>query len=107
MRTTTFILALMAMFTLSASKVNLIKNGDFAEGGYDAPCVRAVIEMVWRTHASLAILPFQDMCGFGKDTRMNIPGVPEANWRYRATQEVIDGVDLNYFQKINRLFGRA
>ena len=33
MRTTTFILALMAMFTLSASEVNLIKNGDFAEGG--------------------------------------------------------------------------
>ena len=33
MRTTTFILALMAMFTLSASEVNLFKNGDFAEGG--------------------------------------------------------------------------
>ena len=33
MRTATFILALMAMFTLSASEVNLFKNGDFAEGG--------------------------------------------------------------------------
>lgn len=33
MRTTTFILALMAMFTLSAAEVNLFKNGDFAEGG--------------------------------------------------------------------------
>jgi len=82
-------------------------HGNFAEGGYDAPCVRAVIEMVWRTHAFLAILPFQDMCGFGKDTRMNIPGVPEANWRYRATQDVIDGVDLDYFRRINHLFGRA
>lgn len=32
MRTATFILAMMAMFTLSAAEVNLFKNGDFSEG---------------------------------------------------------------------------
>lgn len=82
------------------------KGDDWSRGGYDAPCVRAVIETVWRTHAATAILPFQDMCGFGKDTRMNIPGVPSLNWRYRATREVINGIDQAYFQHINSLFGR-
>lgn len=82
------------------------KGDDWSKGGYDAPCVRAVIEAVWRSHAGTAILPFQDMCGFGKDTRMNIPGVPELNWRYRATDEVIGGIDKDYFRNINSLFGR-
>lgn len=33
MRMLTFVLAMAAMFTLSAAEVNLFKNGDFVEGG--------------------------------------------------------------------------
>ena len=47
------------------------------------------------------------MCGFGNDARMNIPGVPELNWRFRTTAETIANVDKKYFREINGLFGRA
>ena len=46
------------------------------------------------------------MCGFGSDTRMNVPGTAEGNWMYRTTQETIDNVDIAYYKKINETFMR-
>ena len=37
---------------------------------------------------------------------MNIPGVPESNWRVRAAKETLDGIDKAYFREINRLYRR-
>lgn len=83
-------------------------NGDnWGEGGYHAPACRSIIETVWRSSANTAIIAFQDMCGFGNDARMNIPGVPELNWRFRTTAETVKSVDKAYFREINELFGRA
>ena len=81
-------------------------KGDWTRGGYDSPSVRAVIETVMRTASRLVIVPLQDLCGFGRDARMNIPGEPDGNWRYRADQETIDNIDAAYFYGINRLFSR-
>ena len=74
--------------------------GDWGKGGYDAPACKKIIEAVWRSRACLAVIPFQDMCGFGSDARMNIPSVPEKNWRFRTTTETIDSIDTEYFKKI-------
>lgn len=76
------------------------------QGGNDAPACRKVIEAVWRSVADTAIISFQDMCGFGGDTRMNIPGEPEGNWTFRATKEALDGVDREYFRRLNYLYNR-
>lgn len=82
------------------------KGDDWGEGGYrSAPC-RCIIETVWRSNADVAMIAFQDMCGFGSDARMNVPGVPELNWRFRTTDETIGKVDFQYFRRINGLFGR-
>lgn len=82
-------------------------DGDnWGDGGYRAPACRKVIETVWRSAANTVIISFQDLCGFGADARMNIPGVPEKNWRFRTTKETIDGIDQSYFQRINALFRR-
>ena len=82
------------------------KGDDWGKGGYYSESCRAVIETVWKTAASVTVIPFQDLCGFGCDARMNIPGVPKDNWRFRTTFETIDSVDHNYFKKINCLFFR-
>jgi len=82
------------------------KGNDWGKGGYYSESCRAVIETVWKTPASIAVIPFQDICGFGSDARMNIPGVPKDNWRFRTTFETINRVDFEYFRKINRLFFR-
>lgn len=80
---------------------------DWGQGGYRSPACRKVIETVWRSAARTAVIAFQDMCGFGSDARMNIPGQPESNWRFRTTEDTIAQMDQAYFADINRLFRRV
>lgn len=82
------------------------KGENWGEGGYKSASCRSIIEAVWRSSSNTAIISFQDLCGFGSDARMNIPGVADKNWRFRTTDETIDGIDFEYYKKINRLFKR-
>lgn len=83
-----------------------LREEDWSDGGYKSKSVHAIIRKLIESSAVLAIVPFQDLCGFGGDTRMNIPGVANDNWRYRTTKECIDNVDTDYFLYINNLYGR-
>lgn len=82
------------------------KGEDWGQGGYYSPSCRSIIETVWKSAAAVTVIPFQDLCGFGCDARMNIPGVPKDNWRFRTTDETVDQVDSKYFESINKLFFR-
>ncbi len=83
-------------------------HGDnWGEGGFYSPSCRAIIETVWRSASDLAVIPFQDMCGFGADTRMNTPGIPEGNWCFRTTEDVMRQIDSGYYRWINHLFSRS
>ena len=82
------------------------KGENWGEGGYQSASCRAIIEAVWQSASNVAIIALQDMCGFGSDARMNIPGVPEKNWRFRTTRETIDSIDTDYFKHINSLYRR-
>lgn len=75
--------------------------GDNWEKGYDS-LIRAVFE----SHASLVILPIQDLLGYGADTRLNIPGKSDGNWQYRVTKEQIESIDKNKFLRLNELYKR-
>lgn len=83
------------------------KGGDWGEGGSRSPSCRSIIETVWRSPSAAAVIPFQDMCGFGADARMNVPGVPTMNWRFRTTNDTVNGVDREYFRKLNQTFRRT
>ncbi len=83
------------------------EGDNWGDGGYKSKSCRKIIEAVWRSSSNTAMIAFQDMCGFGSDARMNIPGVPEKNWRFRTTKETIDGIDREYFIKINSLYRRT
>lgn len=41
------------------------------------------VDIAWRSPAPLAIVPMQDLLGLGSETRTNVPGVAEGNWRWR------------------------
>lgn len=79
---------------------------NWGDGGYYSPSCRKVTEAVWKSASNVAVIALQDMCGFGSDARMNIPGVPEKNWRFRTTAETIDSIDSDYFRHINSLYRR-
>ena len=70
-------------------------------GTYDA-MIRTMMVSV----ADLVILPIQDVCHFGADTRMNVPGKAQGNWAYRITKSQLDAVDWTTYRKWNTMYGR-
>ncbi len=43
----------------------------------------------WRSVADSAIVPIQDLLGFGSDCRMNTPGTIEGNWSWRMGRDAL------------------
>ena len=73
---------------------------DFSAG------VVGIIRTVLSSHSGLAVIPIQDLLGYGSDTRMNTPGRAEGNWTYRLTKDQLDKIDRLALKKMNLLYGR-
>lgn len=56
--------------------------------------------------ACLAVLPLQDLLGFGGDCRMNTPGISEGNWRWRCAPEFLSADLTASIRSRTELFGR-
>jgi len=82
-------------------------NGEnWGDGGTHSASCRAIIRTLWMSHADVAIIPVQDMLGYGADTRMNIPGTPSGNWVVRFTREDFDAIDNEWYRNLNRIYFR-
>lgn len=79
---------------------------DWAAGGFQASSCRALIKALWQSPAGITILPIQDLCGFGSDTKMNVPGVPNGNWAFRITKAQLSQIDWNWLCKQNETYRR-
>ncbi len=75
-------------------------------GGPQCESTKAILKTLIASASSLVVFPLQDMLGYGTDTRMNVPGVAEGNWKYRLPYELLHTVDRDYFLEINRIYGR-
>ena len=82
------------------------KGAGWGAGGPDCGSTKAIIKTLMMSSSTLAVLPYQDMLGYGGDTRMNIPGVAEGNWTYRLPYHLMTTVDRNYFLDLNSTYGR-
>lgn len=80
---------------------------NWGEGGEHSDVIRQIITTLWQTVASIAIVPIQDMCGFGGDTRMNVPGRAEGNWQFRITKPAIERIDKDFYRELNHIYGRG
>ena len=78
----------------------------WASGGGHCRATRAFIRSLFSSCAYLAIVPMQDLCGYGSDTRMNVPGQAEGCWRYRTNYGAIDNIDRDYIRNLIRIYGR-
>ena len=56
------------------------------ESGEAAP---ALMRLAWSSVAALAMAPLQDLLNLGREARMNVPGRPEGNWRWRSTEGML------------------
>ncbi len=77
------------------------RSDDFSAG------LENIIRCILQSKSAIAILPVQDIFGYGADTRMNVPGSADGNWTYRITREQLDKVDREKFRKMNKLYGRV
>ncbi|HLW66975.1 MAG TPA: 4-alpha-glucanotransferase, partial [Gemmataceae bacterium] len=48
--------------------------------------VRSLVRQAWSSVADCAMVPLQDLLGLGSDARMNTPGTPTGNWRWRMSE---------------------
>lgn len=66
-----------------------------------------LIDMAMASAAKLAIIPMQDFLALGSDSRMNMPGTPDKNWRWRFSWNQVDaslaGAIRQRVEKYNRL----
>ncbi|MFT5239736.1 MAG: 4-alpha-glucanotransferase [Candidatus Promineifilaceae bacterium] len=46
-----------------------------------------LIRCAWTSVANMAIAPMQDVLGHGTESRMNLPGTTEGNWRWRCAPD--------------------
>jgi len=75
-------------------------------GGPSCESTKAIIKTLMMSSASLVVLPYQDMLGYGSDTRMNVPGVAEGNWTYRLPFHLMMSVDRTFFVDMNSTYNR-
>lgn len=75
-------------------------------GGQDCTSNKAFIKTLIASSAKIAIIPMQDLCGYGSDARMNIPGKAEGNWIYRTTYTAFSQVDRQFMLANNNIYGR-
>jgi 4-alpha-glucanotransferase len=65
-----------------------------------ADAAPALIELAWSSVAALAIAPLQDVFDLGTGNRMNVPGRPEGNWRWRFTEQMLSPTAFQWFGEI-------
>jgi 4-alpha-glucanotransferase len=81
-------------------------GGDWGKGGKDNRSVKEIISVLMSSVSALAIVPIQDICGFGGDTRMNVPGVAENNWLFRIPKNYESRIDKAFFVEVNNIYHR-
>jgi 4-alpha-glucanotransferase len=67
----------------------------------------ALIRLAWSSPAALAIAPLQDLLNLGSEGRMNVPGKPEGNWRWRVTESMLCDRDFVWLGNLTSNSGRA
>ena len=64
------------------------------------------IRAVFGSVADVAIVPLQDLFGFGSDARMNTPGTTLGNWEWRYEAHMLSQELQHQLLHVTRLYGR-
>jgi len=76
-------------------------EGDWAEGGPNSPISKAWARVLFTSGASLAVIPIQDMLGYGEDMRINTPGTfGGSNWCVRIRGEALHQISIPFYKSL-------
>jgi len=65
-----------------------------------------MIRACWASIAVYSIAPLQDFLDLGNEARMNFPGKPQGNWRWRVPEGAPDAQLALRIKELNYLYGR-
>jgi 4-alpha-glucanotransferase len=71
------------------------------------PMPWSLIRAAMASVATLAIIPMQDVLALGSEHRMNTPGKPNGNWRWRFNWEQVDTGLAPRLHYLCKLYGRC
>jgi len=66
-----------------------------------------LIGLALSTPANTAICPLQDVLGLGSEARMNVPGSPRGNWRWRFEWDQLQPAAEERLENLTRSAGRG
>lgn len=66
-----------------------------------------LLRLAWGSVADTAIAPLQDVLSLGAEARLNLPGSPEGNWRWRFRRSQITPRIESRLAGLTRVYGRA
>ncbi|HKB01161.1 MAG TPA: 4-alpha-glucanotransferase [Gemmataceae bacterium] len=69
--------------------------------------VRALMRLAWASVADLAVAPLQDVLDLGTEHRMNVPGTPSGNWRWRYPARRLTAARLDRLGELTETYGRS
>jgi 4-alpha-glucanotransferase len=65
------------------------------------------MELAWSSVAALSIAPLQDLLNLGSEARMNVPGRPEGNWRWRCTEQMLSDPAFEWLRDLTKKAKRS
>jgi 4-alpha-glucanotransferase len=71
-------------------------------GARSSEAAHGLMEVAWSSLAALAITPLQDLLNLGREARMNVPGRPEGNWRWRCTEEMLSDPAFEWLRDLTK-----
>jgi 4-alpha-glucanotransferase len=66
-----------------------------------------MIRLAWASVADLAIVPLQDILSLDNSARMNVPGQPRGNWRWRFAPDALTDALLERLSDMTEAYERA
>jgi 4-alpha-glucanotransferase len=66
----------------------------------------AMMRAILGSVANTAIVPLQDLLGLGTEARMNLPGTPSGNWRWRVRPGALTQPLAQQLRELTRMYDR-
>jgi 4-alpha-glucanotransferase len=84
-----------------------IRNYLEGRGAKEDEAARALIELAWSSVAALAMAPLQDLLNLGSEARMNVPGRPDGNWRWRSSEDMLSDRSFEWLCDLTKKASRS
>ena len=77
------------------------------QAGNEVEAAPELVRLAWSSRAALAMAPLQDLLNLGKEARMNVPGSPLGNWRWRCTDGMLSASAFQWLRDLTETSNRS